>query len=69
MRKASRSPGLFQRLMARPAPLDHDAADMGTCFGLEMSLDQPDAVPGPALARSRAPGWVQRLAGRGKPAP
>ena len=65
-----RNPGLFQRLLTRPAPQEYDAADMGTCFGLEMSLDQPDvAVLPPQATPGRARGWVQRLAGRGKGAP
>lgn len=65
MNKASRTPGLFQRLIARPAPVDLDAADMGTAFGLEISLDQP-ALPPLAPPAARAPGWMQRLSGRAK---
>lgn len=69
MSKARSTPGLFQRLMSRPVPLGCDAADMGTAFGMEMSFDDVDALPAPPLAPRRVPGWVQRLAGRGKPAP
>jgi hypothetical protein len=70
MRKASRSPGLFKRLVARPTPAGYDAADMGTAFGLEISLDQPEeAMAAPASAPGRAPAWVRRLLGRGKPTP
>lgn len=67
--KDPRPPGLFARLRAKPAPAAFDAADMGTCFGLEISLDQPDEVPVlPAPAPVRRAGWVQRLGSRGKPA-
>ena len=31
----------WQHVLARPAAAEHDAADMGTCFGLEMSLGEP----------------------------
>ncbi|MFY9512751.1 MAG: hypothetical protein WAQ05_17425 [Rubrivivax sp.] len=69
MNKASRTPGLFQRLVSRPAPAEFDAADMGTCFGLEISLEQPDLPPLAPAAPRRAPGWMQRLASRGKNTP
>ena len=41
---------------------DHDPADLGTCFGLELSLSEPAplATPGP----EKRPGWVRRLTGR-----
>lgn len=65
----TRPPGLFARLRSRPAPAAFDAADMGTCFGLEVSLDQPDEVPVMAAPTPvRRPGWIQRLGRRGKPA-
>lgn len=46
---------------ARPAPVA-DPADMGTCFGLEMTLDEPPAAP----QRPAEPGrsWWQRLSPR-----
>ena len=51
---------------ARQAPAALDPADMGTCFGLEMTLDQPPlpAVEGPAVGGS----WWQRLSMRKTPA-
>jgi hypothetical protein len=47
---------------ARRVPAVLDPADMGTCFGLEMTLDQPnvDAPPHDTPARP----WWQRLARR-----
>jgi hypothetical protein len=51
----------------RTAP-DDDAADMGTAFGLEMSLE-PQAAPSldAATDADARTGWIQRLANRGKP--
>ena len=41
-----------------------DPADLGTAFGLDMSLD-PDWAASPAAAPvARPPGWVQRLTAR-----
>lgn len=45
----------------RPVPAAIDPADMGTCFGLEMTLGPSAAeAPRPAVSRS----WWQRLAQR-----
>jgi len=66
MSPASRAPGLFQRLLARPAPTFDDAADLGTCFGLEVSLDQQDEAPQPAAEPPRSASWVRRLTSRGR---
>ena len=43
-----------------------DAADLGTAFGLDMSLSelQHDPLPAPPLARQS--GWMRRLATRRK---
>jgi hypothetical protein len=44
---------------ARPhTVVEHDAADLGTCFGLEMSLDQPPAAAETTAATRRAPWWA-----------
>ncbi len=69
MHKTSDSPGLFRRLVRRPVPLEPDAADMGTCFGLELSFDAPATVPAPPAAASRLPAWLPRLGVRAKGAP
>jgi hypothetical protein len=67
MSHVSKSPGLFKRWLARPVEIDQDAADLGTCIGLEISLDQP---PEPLEALPGAPGlgWIQRLKARSRPA-
>lgn len=44
-----------------------DAADMGTAFGLEVSLDQPPVAETVATVPARrTPGWVARWASRGR---
>ena len=49
----------------RPAP-DTDPADLGTAYGLEMSmLDPPDEPTAPAAGRR--PAWVRRLTARRRP--
>lgn len=67
MSKPARSPGLIQRWFARPLPTADDAADFGTCYGLDLSLTPPPA-PAPAAERPRA-GWMRRLGRRGRAAP
>lgn len=66
MHKTSHASGLFRRLVRRPVPLEPDAADMGTCFGLELSFDAPAAVPAVPAAASRLPAWVPRLGVRAR---
>ena len=50
----------------RPAP-DTDPADLGTAFGLEMSMLETTAVAA-APAAGRRPAWVRRLTSRRRPA-
>jgi hypothetical protein len=70
MSKVTRTRGMLQRWLSRPAPAFDDAADLGTAFGLEVSLDQPGQVPVLAApAPSRAPGWVRRHVLRHRAAP
>jgi hypothetical protein len=58
----------FQAWRADEVPPKLDPADLGTAFGLDLSLDElahePAPVPPPV---ARRPGWVSRLAGRRKP--
>jgi hypothetical protein len=69
MSKPARSPGLIQRWLARPAPTADDAADYGTCYGLDLSLAaQPAPAPPPEAPRARA-GWARRLRLRGRVSP
>ncbi len=66
MGKAAGSPGFFQRLLARPAPaVEDDAADFGTCFGLELSLAPVQDPPAPVPERGEpGAGWIRRLSRR-----
>ncbi len=66
MGKASASTGFFQRLLTRPVPaIETDAADYGTCFGLELSLAPAAEESAPSPAAGPAPsGWIHRLARR-----
>ena len=41
-----------------------DPADMGTCFGLEMSFDDTPALAPPVAAAPPVPPLLQRLAAR-----
>ena len=60
---AAKPPSWFHswRSTARPAP-DTDPADLGTAFGLDLSLSE--AAHPPAAGSEGRPGWVQRLAER-----
>ena len=51
---------------ARQAPAVLDPADMGTCFGLEMTLDQPPLTTADDTASGG--NWWQRLSMRKTPA-
>jgi len=65
MNKLLSTSRLFKLGRARTTPDTLDAADLGTCFGLEVSLDQCDEVPAePATKAQRAGGWLRRLTWR-----
>jgi hypothetical protein len=50
------------------APVVQDAADLGTCFGMEVTLDQADQETTTAGNPPAAQGsWIRRLAGRPEP--
>ena len=66
MDKSNKTGGLFQRMRSRPAPTAADAADLGTCIGLEYSLCEAAEAPGPAPEAARRPGWIERFTNRGK---
>ena len=58
---------MFQRMLAPAAPSEADAADLGTCFGLECSLAIPESdTPIPAANAPRR--WVPGLDLFGRPA-
>jgi hypothetical protein len=50
----------------RPASrvVQDDPADLGTAFGLDMSMMDDASLPSPAPAERRASGWAQRLGWR-----
>ena len=59
---------LFGFGRASKAPASQDPADLGTAFGMEVSLDQPPEEP---AANDNTPGaqggWIRRLARRREP--
>lgn len=63
-------PSWWQRLRPRDrTPPGPDPADMGTCFGLDASLDDGAPLPGLGTpAEPRGGGWLARLGARAKPA-
>jgi len=67
MSKAAPSQRWFSgwRAERRPAPVD--PADLGTAWGLDMSMVDSGAEP-PALPSPRRRGWAQRLGLQRKPA-
>ena len=59
----------FSGWRTREAPIFDDPADMGTAFGLDLSMNEIAHEPAAAAATDeQQPGWVQRLTGRTKPA-
>ncbi len=60
MSKAATSQRWFAGWRAEHRPAQDDPADLGTAWGLDMSMAEhaPEPV---VLALPRRPGWVQRL--------
>jgi hypothetical protein len=67
MNKPANSHRWFTGWRAAARQTQDDPADLGTAFGLDLSMAMPEDPPAP-LAPKRAPGWMQRLAARRKPA-
>jgi hypothetical protein len=65
MNKTDNSSRWFGAWRDAPQP-EQDPADMGTAFGLEMTLE-PQTMPSAAEPQDAPMGWIQRLANRGKP--
>lgn len=59
---------LFGFGRAGKVPVSQDPADLGTAFGMELSLDQPPEEPAAAASSPGAQGgWIRRLARRREP--
>lgn len=67
MTKATTPNRWFPGWRAPEAAVEVDAADLGTAFGLDLSLAELRHEPPPTVRAARQPGWVQRLASRRKP--
>jgi hypothetical protein len=68
MPKAVVTPRWFQRWRANAAAPGSDPADLGTAFGLDLSLHDPALAAPPAEPpAAHAQGWVRRLTARRKP--
>ncbi len=67
MNKPASSPRWFARWRAAETTAEDDPADLGTAFGLDLSMDDttPQPLPTPPVAQ---PGWMQRITSRRKPA-
>jgi len=67
MNKADQSNRWFSAWRTTPRPQEHDPADMGTAFGLDLSLNSlhPGTSPAPPARPAR---WTSRLALWRKPA-
>lgn len=68
MAKAAPHTRWFSGWRSPPTAPDTDPADLGTAFGLELSLDDTPREPTPPMPAARRPGWMSRLAARRKPA-
>jgi hypothetical protein len=69
MSKAATSHRWFQGRRANPQPVDTDPADLGTAFGLDLSLNEIEHERPAAVAPAwRQSGWMGRLTFRRKPA-
>ena len=67
MNKAAPSHRWFAGWRAAQRPAQDDPADLGTAFGLDLSLRELVHEPLPPEPVARRPGWVARLAARRKP--
>ena len=68
MDKADKSNRWFSAWRASPRPQEQDPADMGTAFGLDLSLNVLHPELPPPATRARASNWVSKLALRRKSA-
>jgi hypothetical protein len=64
MHKAATPHRWFQGWRATQPTVEHDAADLGTAFGLDLSLHEAAQKTTVTPPVARPPGWVRRLASR-----
>lgn len=69
MNKPDPSRRWFGQWRAAEGPAQDDPADLGTAFGLDLSLTElVDDTPAPPSPMDGQGGWMQRVAARRKPA-
>jgi hypothetical protein len=68
MNKAAPPNRWFSGWRAAQRPAQDDPADLGTAFGLDLSLNELHHETAPPSPEASRPGWMQRLASRRKPA-
>ena len=68
MNKADNSNRWFSAWRSAPRPQEDDPADMGTAFGLDLSLNVLHPERPPAAPSARPASWVSKLALRRKSA-
>lgn len=70
MTKSDSSRRWFGLRPAADRPRQDDPADLGTAFGLDLSLSEmpDDTTPATASPMDGADGWMQKICARRKPA-
>lgn len=54
----------FSRRRGDPGHVPDDPADVGTAFGLDLSMDPEQPAPRTAAETGVRPGWARRVLGR-----
>ncbi len=67
MNKAAPTQRWFAAWRTPAHPVQDDPADLGTAFGLDLSLNELIHEPSRPPPSERRVGWMQRWAGRGGP--
>lgn len=64
MNKPATPPRWYQPWRQAEGRVQDDPADLGTCFGLELTLSAEPAPTKTAAAPARREGWMQRFTSR-----